>query len=58
MLVFVEGALSCVEVEVGVAALVEVLSSGEVEAEGATRVEKSLMAILYKVDELWEGLFG
>ena len=50
MLVLVEGASSCVEVEVGVAALVDVLSWVEVEAKGATRVEESLIAILYKVD--------
>ena len=45
-----EGVLSCVEVEVGVVALVGALSWVEVEVEGATRVEVLLIAMLLEVD--------
>ncbi len=46
----VEGVVSCVEVEVGVVALVGALSWVEVEVEGATRVEVSLIAMFFEVD--------
>lgn len=47
VLVLVEGALSCMELAVGVVALLGALFWCEVEAEGATRVEEeSLIAML------------